>query len=587
MPIFLYEKLLFEGVETKNMSAAKHFLRDKYDYDDSSALNYIGAIKRMLPNSRVAKCKFMQGIVRMITAGELEDELIRFEVNRALEFAGSDEYKDKFDKNLNGISAEEFIKEMNSVIKKDIEKKKAKIAKLNLTKNSDYEVYRMNSFEDASKFSKYTSWCICHSFESFRVYSCEGLGEIFIIVRKDYKDIPEEKGEGYPLDNYGKSMIEVSLYPDGSCNTIVSRWNRVEDAGLAGSSDNIMNEVELSEIIGVDFFKVFKLDTNNQKKKIDYSEFVEKAKEYIESNEITVLDKDTGSETRDNIKRQAYRVYKYDLRDKNYVKSDIYYDVVYAKALGLEEKYGKDIAAILDNKGNLKKICIFPDFWGWDLDGEPYFSNCSSDFKIFRISDDKVVFNHLKYCYSGALPIFSNFIYLKEIDNKENILIYTKPDGKNLGEAIYFNDGIKSYSITKKDNEYLFSDYKGDVLAKSDEKIFVCNNPYIFIGNICYLYYERKLYPCFKIDKNLIDINKINYEKGVRGKMRFCILVNTSKNKFEYYTNKIIGTTPDIVINIPELSTIKPRFKEIDIEKVNELWQKYKSGELKAEIVEK
>jgi len=47
-------------------------------------------------------------------------------------------------------------------------------------------------------------------------------------------------------------MIAVSVNDDGSCNTVTCRWNHDN-----GGDDNIMNEEELSKLIGRNFYEVF------------------------------------------------------------------------------------------------------------------------------------------------------------------------------------------------------------------------------------------------------------------------------------------------------------------------------------------
>ncbi len=64
-PQYRNYSLLTEGAESRNMSAAKHYLYDKMGYNEQKAMQFIGSVKTDIPNSRLAKCKFMLGLARM------------------------------------------------------------------------------------------------------------------------------------------------------------------------------------------------------------------------------------------------------------------------------------------------------------------------------------------------------------------------------------------------------------------------------------------------------------------------------------------------------------------------------------------
>lgn len=134
--------------------------------------------------------------------------------------------------------------------------------------NSGYTIIRIDNFDEARKYSKYVTWCICTSVGSFDQYGMADAqysgrvngGRIYFCLRDDYKNIEEPKDEngnavmsGNPCDDYGLSMIAVTVWAnDGSCNTITTRWNHHN-----GGSDESMTPEELEEILGVSFYKAF------------------------------------------------------------------------------------------------------------------------------------------------------------------------------------------------------------------------------------------------------------------------------------------------------------------------------------------
>ena len=128
--------------------------------------------------------------------------------------------------------------------------------------NNGYTILRIDNFDEAMEFRKYVTWCICTSVDSFDEYGmADGEysgkpagGRIYFCLKDGYqtKQKPDVQ-DGNPLDEYGLSMIAVTVFAeDGSCNTITSRWNHAN-----GGSDNVMSPEELEEILGVSFYEAF------------------------------------------------------------------------------------------------------------------------------------------------------------------------------------------------------------------------------------------------------------------------------------------------------------------------------------------
>ena len=119
--------------------------------------------------------------------------------------------------------------------------------------NTSYSVVKINDFEEASEYGKYTPWCVTHEIKAFNDYTNNGICVFYFCLKDGFESIPEKIGENCPLDEYGLSMLAVCVDENGECKTITCRWNHNN-----GGSDNIMSTEELSRLLGVNFYEVFK-----------------------------------------------------------------------------------------------------------------------------------------------------------------------------------------------------------------------------------------------------------------------------------------------------------------------------------------
>ena len=78
----------------------------------------------------------------------------------------------------------------------------------------------------------------------------------YFCLKDGFENVPEKIGENCPLDEYGLSMIAVCVDENGECKTITCRWNHDN-----GGNDNVMSTDELSRLLGVNFYEVFKPST--------------------------------------------------------------------------------------------------------------------------------------------------------------------------------------------------------------------------------------------------------------------------------------------------------------------------------------
>ena len=162
-------------------------------------------------------------------------------------------HADEYDNDFNGLSFDELDKKFSGAMKKELDNDREEIGKLQLIKNATYKIIPIDSFDEASKYGKYTSWCVTYYPDMYSNYTKNGLGRFYFCLQDGFENVPKAKGEGCPMDAYGKSMIAISVNDDGSLNTCTCRWNHNN-----GGNDNMMDTKEISKFFGVDFYNTFK-----------------------------------------------------------------------------------------------------------------------------------------------------------------------------------------------------------------------------------------------------------------------------------------------------------------------------------------
>ena len=267
--------LLTEDRVGKNMKKARNVV--KQYQPNADAMGVITAIRQSIPNSRINQCEYLPGVTRMYMDGEIQNGETISKLNSTLKLLGTG-HANEYDNDLNGMSADELIKRFAKEVQDDFDTDVKAHNSRQFTENKSYRIYRIESAQEASKFGAYTDWCITSTepgqnddeyddenpemtlgYEMYKNYTNDGLGLFYFCIRNDYKTVPREEGEGCPLDNYGLSMIATSVDEDGKCNTITCRWNHDN-----GANDNVMTPMQLSEIIGRNYYDVFKPYTREE-----------------------------------------------------------------------------------------------------------------------------------------------------------------------------------------------------------------------------------------------------------------------------------------------------------------------------------
>ena len=248
--------LITESKQSKNISKARKTVEALSPFNDPQQI--IDAVRHDIPNSRLNDCKYLAGVTRMYLNNELYDYETIGKLNQTLKLLAT-AHADEYDNNLNGIAANELIErfrtESNVEYSNDVKAHNA----TQFVENTHYKIYRIDSFEEAKKFSPYTSWCVTKGEDNYDAYTNNGYGLFYFCIRDDFKAVKAVPSEGCPLDDYGLSMIATSVDEDGRCNTITCRWNHGNNG-----NDNIITPMQLSKLIGRNYYQVFKPYTKEE-----------------------------------------------------------------------------------------------------------------------------------------------------------------------------------------------------------------------------------------------------------------------------------------------------------------------------------
>ncbi len=249
--------LLLEN-EGTNMKRARKYLESK-GYSPEQRQETLDSIRTDIPNSRLQQCKFLLGVTRLYMEGQLNDGNAIANLNKTLKYVASDAHVNEYDFNLNGENLDTLVQRFAGVSKSDLEQSRNASNARQLTVNNDYTTVPIDSPEEASKYGKYTSWCVTHDKNMYNSYTNNGSGRFYFCLRKGFENEPKVEGDGCPLDSYGLSMIAVSVTMEGEVNTITCRWNHDN-----GGNDNVMNIEQLEDVIGRNFYQTFKPYTREE-----------------------------------------------------------------------------------------------------------------------------------------------------------------------------------------------------------------------------------------------------------------------------------------------------------------------------------
>ena len=139
---------------------------------------------------------------------------------------------DFYDKDFNGLS----IKDVQDISRIDLEAEPYQAPP-----DTSYEVFELTDFDKISQYENYADWCILDE-TVFKAYTANGL-KYFIAERSDFKEVPKLRGDDYPYDDYGMSLIIIGV-EDNEIVSVTSRWN-FDDTG-----DSYLKPQQLKKLLG-------------------------------------------------------------------------------------------------------------------------------------------------------------------------------------------------------------------------------------------------------------------------------------------------------------------------------------------------
>ena len=250
--------LITENAKNNNMKPARKYLEEKLGLGNEQIMDFFGKMQHDIPNVRLNNCKYFLGVTRMIMEKQLTNGESIMKLNSILKYINNDEsLNTSFDRNLNGLTFEKLSEQMSEGMEQAYKSERERFSSTDFgERNTSYSVVKINNFKEASEYGKYTSWCVTHGEQAFNNYTNNGICIFYFCLKDGFESIPEKIGENCPLDEYGLSMLAVCVDENGECKTITCRWNHNN-----GGNDNVMSTEELSRLLGVNFYEVFKPST--------------------------------------------------------------------------------------------------------------------------------------------------------------------------------------------------------------------------------------------------------------------------------------------------------------------------------------
>ena len=488
----LEEMFLGENRESKNINLARKYLVSK-GLDNERAQDILDRIRHDISNARLADSKFLLGLARMTLNGQLENSKIIFGINKTLKFVANPAHVNEYDNNLNGMTADELIEQFSTAIQQDNAEDMEKLSKNQYVENKSYQIVRIPDFKTASRYSEYTEWCVTQDKGSYSTYTDDMEGVFYFCLRNGWKDEERKPGENTPFDDYGLSMVAVSVYSDGSLKTCTTRWNHGDKELGVKANDQSMNTSQISQLVGRNF----------------YQTFLPRTKEEIAS-----------------IKKKQDEPY---IKALNVIKSspDAYYDFYIslplvgnyqAVIIGREDNYrvlyndGPNSFYLTDNEGYIKSFSNVNSFaqkyivWRKDTNME-----------VFEVASSQVVFSMKNVSYFSAIR------NVLEVEKTDDTVIFLSSDLKVI-EPI---ENLKKIRWEGREYFTLIDGSNNRFLFDGKNLKLVTNESFVVVTGL-----GQKLLCCFNRDGEQFKV--FNVHKGLLSDWFY----NNPKQRSKLYYNE-------------------------------------------------
>lgn len=508
---------LMESQESKSISAAKKLLVLKLNYTPEEADKFVRIdLRNDIPILKTEDgSKFILGCTRMFVNRELNSAAIISKLNKTLKLLVGAHYNE-YDRNLNGLSVNDLIARFEIAIKQDSNNEREEMNKMHFQGNSRYNIVPVNTFEDAQPYRKYTEWCITEYKKMFDSYTNGGLKQFYFCLRDDFKTVEKTIGDKCPLDNYGLSMLAVCVDEDGDLSTCTCRWNHSNNG-----NDNIMTAKEISQVINVNFYEVFKPNMKWQNTLNEINKALKKGLPLMQIfHNVHPLD---GGGNNFIVSIKAGEDCKYNVLTSN--RQDFLFDKWYdniedcafSKQLILKD-YSTEKRALADLNGN-----IIGNAWFDSIIVRRNFALIYLESKGWNVmSNDGVILSPDMWFSMFSATADMNIFVVR----KDDLFNYINTEGKLLSPdmwfdslELHFNQG--NFTIVRKNDKSNILSKKGELkLSKWYDNIIPCydsirglyfevidNNKHNFLDSALQIKYNVWFNNCFVVDEEHIFVS--------------------------------------------------------------------------------
>ena len=246
--------------ETASIKEAAQLVIDRVGYSKEQADRFVRIdLRASFPILRSKQGgKFILGVTRMYLDDQFYNTSTSSSLNQTLKYIVTPAHYNEYDRNLNGLSAQQLIDRFKQARTDDLEKDKAELGTTQYTEHPEYKIVRIDSFEQAAQYGRYNDWCLAQRYgeDNYDQYTSDGRNQLYFILRDGFENEPRVKGGNAPYDSYGLSMMTVIVDPEGMMTQSTTRWNHENN-----SSDSAFTPKQISEIIGRNFYEAFKPNT--------------------------------------------------------------------------------------------------------------------------------------------------------------------------------------------------------------------------------------------------------------------------------------------------------------------------------------
>lgn len=480
--------------ESRKRSIARAYLMENLKCSKSTAYRKEIEVRNFFTNYDAADFKYCLGLTRLYTDAGYDRRMVK-RVDELMIVIGSDAHKDEYDNNLNGMTAKEIVDKFSGMSANTSDNRE----KRDLVKNDDYTIVPIMNHPDCRQFAPYTTWCITYESDgNYMHYTNDNEGKFYVVLHKDYKTTPKEKGENAPLDLYGLSMIAVSVGSTGQCMTITSRWNHD-----CGGNDKVMSVEALENLIGMNFSDAFPKRTKEERKALGVMSIDDVIDEGIENIPQNIIESKSENIISVKLKNKYYAI---NVHTKTYVTNILcpFYNglsITANEQTGYYSLINEDLQVVTDNLTYIDELdCVdgkyimvqddhlmamFVDWKGNIVNRDTYTmanSFCKegvataktlNSLKMHainenfeRISQD---FDSMNYWEDGHCRVFDKDITFY-VDSKMNVTSEPLKEGYMIVEGF-----IHASRITE--GARVFQNVRGEITVEKSEKfnIDTCN----------------------------------------------------------------------------------------------------------------